>query len=108
MENGAILDGQITASSKLDENHAPFQGRLHFKKSGNKHGSWSAATSDAYQWLQIDLVSQYNEVTRVATQGRNAFKYQFITKYRLQYSSDGVTFLYYRERGQTAAKVKET
>ena len=108
MENGAILDGQITASSKRDENHAPFQSRLHFKKSGNKQGSWSAATSDAYQWLQIDLVSQYNEVAGVATQGRNSFKYQFITKYRLQYSSDGVTFLYYRERGQTAAKVKET
>ena len=108
MENGAILDEQITASSEWDENRASFQGRLHFKKSGNKQGSWSAATSDAYQWLQIDLVSQYNEVTGVATQGRNVFKYQFITKYRLQYSSDGVIFLYYRERGQNATKVEET
>ena len=107
MESGAILDGQITASSQWDDNHAPFLGRLHFKKSGNKQGSWSAATSDAYQWLQIDLVSQYNEVTGVATQGRNGFKYQYITKYRLQYSSDGVNFQYYREQGQTADKVKK-
>jgi len=104
MENGAILDGQITASTQWDEHHAPFQGRLHFKKSGDKQGSWSAARSDAYQWLQIDLVSQYNEVTGVATQGRNAFKYQYITKYRLQYSSDGVNFQYYREGGETADK----
>jgi len=108
MENGAILDGQITASTQWDEHHAPFQGRLHFKKSGDKQGSWSAARSDAYQWLQIDLVSQYNEVTGVATQGRNAFKYQYITKYRLQYSSDGVNFQYYREGGETADKVKKT
>ena len=100
MENDAVLDGQITASSKWDENHASFP--------RNKQRSWSAATSDAYQWLQIDLVSQYNEVTGVATQGRNASKYQFITKYRLQYSSDGVIFLYYRERGQNATKVEET
>ena len=107
MESGAILDGQITASSKWDDNHAPFQGRLHYKKTGDKQGSWSAATSDAYQWLQIDLVSQYNQVTGVATQGRNAFKYQYITKYRLQYSSDGVNFQYYREQGQTADKVKK-
>lgn len=106
MENGAILDGQITASSQWDEHHAPFQGRLHFKKSGNKQGSWSAARSDPYQWLQIDLVSQYNEVTGVATQGRNDFKYQYITKYKLQYGSDGVNFQYYRERGETADKVK--
>ena len=107
MENGAILDGQITASSQWDDDHAPFQGRLHFKKSGTKQGSWSAFTSDAYQWLQIDLVSQYNEVTGVATQGRNAFKYQYIAKYKLQYSSDGLNFQYYRERGETADKVKK-
>ena len=105
MENGAISDSQITASSQWDGNHAPSQGRLHFKKSGNKQGSWSAARIDSYQWLQIDLGSQYARVTRVATQGRNAHS-QWITKYKLQYSSDGVNFQYYREQGQTADKVK--
>ena len=65
MENGAILDGQITASSQRDENHAPFQGRLHFQASGRKQGSWVAAKGDLNQWLQVDLGSQFTKVSRV-------------------------------------------
>jgi hypothetical protein len=49
MENGAILDGQITASSQWDGNHAPFQGRLYFQASGRKQGSWSAAQNNSKQ-----------------------------------------------------------
>ena len=106
MENGAIANSQITASSQWDDDHAPFQGRLHFKKSGNKQGSWSAARSDHNQWLQVDLSGLYTRVVRVATQGRNAFNYQWVTKYKLQFSNDGLNFVYYRERGQTVDKVK--
>jgi len=38
-------------------------------------------------------------VTRVATQGRNAAYSQWVTKYKLQYSDDGVNFQYYQENG---------
>ena len=105
MENGAILDEQITASSHLESIRAPFHGRLHFREIPPKKGSWSAR-NDPYQWLQVHLVSQYTKVTGVATQGRNSiYASQWVTKYKLTYSDDGVNFQYYREQGQNADKV---
>ena len=106
MENGAIRDEQITASSQWDFHHAPFQGRLHFQGTASKAGSWSAHKNDLRQWLQVDMGSQYTKVTGVATQGRNAiFPRQWVTKYKLTCGNDGVNFHYYREQGQTADKV---
>ena len=103
MESKAISDGQITASSQLDENHSATQARLHLKIGGYKRGGWSALTIDLHQWLQVDLGS-YTRVTRVATQGRNAFN-EWVTKYILQYSDDGVTFDLYKEGANSSAKV---
>ncbi|XP_078357449.1 uncharacterized protein LOC144642352 isoform X2 [Oculina patagonica] len=103
MENYIIPDGQISASSEWDVNHAAIQGRLHFKAGGGKQGGWSARSNDVNQWLQVDLGDKYTRVTRVATQGRNAAD-QWVTKYKLQYSNDGVNFQYYKEQGQSVAK----
>ena len=107
MENGAISDLQISASSQWDAHHAPPQGRLHFKRSGVKQGSWSARVNDGDQWLQVDLGSQYTKVTGVATQGRNGHP-QWVKKYKLQYSEDGVSFQYYKEPADTEEKVSWT
>lgn len=102
MENGAISDGEISASSKQGiEYHARF-GRVNWTAN---HGSWSAEKNDLSQWLQIDLIRQYTRVTRVATQGRPSYR-QWVTKYRLQYSNDTVTFQYYREQGQNTTKAR--
>ena len=98
METGAISDAQISASSEWDANHAAKQGRLDFQAVSGKAGSWSAKANNVNQWLQIDLGNQHTKVTRVATQGRNAHS-QRVTKYKLQYSDDGVNFQYYRENG---------
>ncbi len=106
MEDGAISDGQITASSEWNANEAAHQGRLHYQATAVKAGSWVAATSDAHQWLQIDLGSRYTKVTRVATQGRNGAYVNWVIKYKLQYSNDGVNFQYYKEPGEAADKVK--
>ena len=105
MENGAISDAQITASSQFDTSHAAIQGRLNFKAISSTFGSWSAGRNDLHQWLQVDLGSHYTKVTRVATQGSNGYS-EWVTKYKLQYSNDGVNFPHYREQGQTAEKVK--
>lgn len=105
MENGAMLDGQISASSQWDSNHAAIQGRLFFQATGAKQGGWSAGSNKPEEWLQVDLGSQYTKVTRVATQGRNAHS-QWVKSYHLQYSDDGLNFHYYREQGQTVNKVK--
>lgn len=103
LENGAISDTQIAASSQLDSTHSAQKARLHFKADGSKWGSWSALTNDLSQWLQVDL-STYTRVTRVATQGRNGF-YQWVTKYNLQYSDNGDTFHSFEEPGNNGAKV---
>ena len=105
MENGAISDRQITASSQLDTNHAATQGRLHFKATANKAGSWSPGSDDSSQWLQVDLDIQNTKVISVATQGRDDSP-QWVTKYKLQYSNDGVNFQYYKEPGRLENKVR--
>ena len=107
MEDNAIADEQISASSQLDVNHATSKGRLQFKTASSNGGSWSALINDASQWLQVDLGNQQTIVTRVATQGSNA-KSQWVTKYKLQYSYDGLNFQYYSEPGQNESKVSYT
>ena len=104
MENGAIPDGKISASSEWDPKHAAKQARLHFPGGPGIAGSWSSRQNDANQWLQIDLGIQNAKVTGLATQGR-ANANQWVTKYKLQYSHDGVNFYYYKEQGQGVAKV---
>ena len=104
MENRHIKDAQITASSEWDSNHAAIQGRLNFQAGYGKQGGWSARAHDANQWIQVALAS-YTKLTGIATQGRNAYG-QWVTKYQLQYSDDGVNFHYYKEPGQSLPKVK--
>lgn len=105
MENGAIADEQITASSQWDGYHSAIQGRLHFPEADGKAGGWAARTRDTNQWLQIDLESKYTNTTRVATQGRNGAN-EWVTEYSLQYSDDGLNFSYYLDQAQVSIKVK--
>ena len=113
MANGSITDEQISASSVLDANHAAKQGRLYFQETQIKSGAWLAAVNQVNQnqWLQIDLRDQRTKVTGVATQGRNynnwpdGVRWEWVRKYKLQYSDDGLTFQYYREKGQSEDKV---
>jgi len=104
MENGAISDAQISASSQWNDNHSPHRARLNRRRFGSKVGAWVALNTDIYQWLQVDL-GKYTTVTRIATQGRSDLD-RWVTKYRLQYSEDGVIFHLYKARGQDSAKVR--
>ena len=109
MESGAITDAQISASSQYSSLyiHAANHSRLHFQKNGINTGGWSAAMNNERQWLQVDLGSYDNRVTRIATQGRHStIHQQWVTKYKLQYNNDAMTFWYYREQGMTTDKVK--
>ena len=103
MAFGAISDYQISASSQQDSNHSAAQGRLHFKGDGSKVGGWSALSNDIDQWIQVDFGS-YTRVTSVATQGSYNDD-QWVTKYRLQYSDDGMTFQSYKKPGDKSTKV---
>ena len=105
MESGEISNGQVTASSEWDGNHAAIQARLYFEAASGKAGSWSAKYNNLDQWLQIDLGSKHTLVTGLATQGRNGYG-QWVTKYKVQYSNNGVNYQYYMGQGQAAIKVK--
>lgn len=105
MENGAIDDGQISASSQWDGNHAARQGRLQFQQNGGKQGAWSSRKNDQNQWLQIDM-GDHHTVTGVGTQGRDSVQHKpWVTKYQLLFSNDGVNFQAYKGQG-AARKVK--
>lgn len=110
MESGAISDSQISASSEWNSTHSPIYARLHLEAIPGIHsGVWSAYILNTNQWLQVDLgIHSNSTITRVATQGRTYVHNQWVTKYKLQHSNDGMNFQYYRELGQTAHKVKYT
>lgn len=104
MESNAISHGQISASSQLSANHVAFLARLNLK---HGMGGWRVGTSDSNQWLQVDLGSLDTKVTGAATQGRYSVDYPHrVTKYKLQYSDDRVSFQNYSEHGKSAEKVK--
>lgn len=104
METRAIADSKVSASSQWDSNHAAKQARVHFPGGPGIAGSWSSRANDVNQWLQIDLGIQNAKVTGLASQGRADLD-QWVTKYKLQYSPDGAHFYFYREPGQSVAKV---
>ena len=103
MENFRITPTQISASSQYSGNHAPNMGRLHYK--GNA-GAWAVGVNDVNQWIQIDFRIE-TAVTYVATQGRNNYNSgQWVTQYKLQYSSDGNSFHVFKQQGQSTHKVR--
>ena len=103
MESKEISDAQISSSSQLDDTHTAIEARLDFKADGSKRGGWCALVNDFNQWLQVDL-GTYTRVTHIATQGRNGYD-QWVTRYRLQYSNDGVTFQFDKKAINSSAKV---
>ena len=106
MESGAIADSQLTASSEYDIYHSPKRARLHTKEAFPYClGGWASLTNDLNQWLQVDL-GKITPVTHVATQGRNSFSpTQTVTKYKLQFSHDGASFLFYKRQGESSDAV---
>ena len=106
MENGAISDAQISASSQWDNNLGSHRARLNGNPTGKGTGAWCALNNDKNQWLQVDL-GRYTTVNYIATQGRSDSS-QWVTKYWLQYSDDGVNFLWYKDLGDGSVKVQHT
>ena len=106
MESRLIKDAQITASSEYDSRYtAAIHARLNIKAGKDlMRGAWSARYNDGNQWIQVALGS-FTKITGIATQGRDRVN-QWVTKYQLQYSDDGVNFEYYKKSGKSSPKVK--
>ena len=105
MENNALLNLVVTASSKsthLNVSHEPWLARLNNVPHGHT-GSWSAASNQAGEWLQIDLGKE-TVVTKLATQGRPLVE-QWVKAYKILFSSDSAKWKEYKEND--AVKVIE-
>ena len=70
LESGAILDGQITASSE----HHPTDSNCCYARFGRlNHGTrWHARLDDNNKWIKVDLIHQYM-VTGIVVQGAASY-----------------------------------
>jgi len=93
MENGAIPDSRITASTYYSASYRPSSARLHGTLSKDGHG-WCTKTNTAQDWIQVDL-GKPTQVTAVATQGARSGA-MWVTRYTLSYSNDGKAFTDYQ------------
>ena len=96
MENNVLPNSAITASSIWGSAHEPWRARLNNVPNGH-WGSWSAATNQIGEWLQIDL-GRETVVTKIATQGRPpTCCSQWVTSYKILFSSDSTNWKEYKE-----------
>ena len=91
MEDSRIQDNQITASTFYNAASAPSNARLNQNLG---EGGWSMA-APGNQWIQANLLIS-KTVTGVITQGKQQ-RDQWVTKFKVQYSDDGVSFTYVKD-----------
>ncbi|XP_028410605.1 von Willebrand factor-like [Dendronephthya gigantea] len=95
MENGEILDSQITASSEYASNHGADNARLNLRRPGHAN-AWVPRVASG-SWIQVDFERQAT-ISEVLTQGRGDHP-QWVKAYTLSYSNNGLDFHPYRQNG---------
>ena len=103
MESRAIPDKHISASSEWNHGHRAANARLHFQAGGGRTGAWSAKYNNGRQFLQVNL-GRWVKITRINTQGRQDAN-QWVKKYTLSYSYDGVYFRPYNLNNKLAVSI---
>lgn len=93
MKSGRIPSRAITASSSWDAHHGPSRARLHIQRKGSYIGAWSAGYNNRKQWIRV-YFRKAVILLAIATQGRSDSS-QWVTRYYLTYSFDGVHFVPY-------------
>ncbi|XP_015756947.1 PREDICTED: uncharacterized protein LOC107336373 [Acropora digitifera] len=97
MENREIPNEAVKASSSWALGYEPWQARLNNIQKSGSTGSWSALQNAVGQYLQIDLGKE-RVVNKIATQGRPSAD-QWVTSYKLLFSSDGAKWNEYQNDG---------
>jgi hypothetical protein len=95
MENGEILDAQITASSEWANEYGAVNARLNLQRPGHSY-AWVPFTNSG-SWLQVDFELQAT-ISEVLTQGRGDNP-QWVKSYNLSYSSNNDNFHRYLQHG---------
>ena len=112
MKDNRIADNQITASSEFHDGlvtypyHGAKNARLNRLAQQGTTGAWSAELGDLNPWIQVDLLTS-KWVSGVKIQGRQDV-YQWVTKYNVEYSSDGQTWMYVQSKGDQGGVVSGT
>lgn len=103
MQSYAIPDSSVTASSMLWAFAKAGNGRLHLISTpGENDGGWIAEPNkEENSWFQVDF-GRWTKVTAISTQGRQGFFFNWVTKYGVSYSYDGIFFMDYKENGEVA------
>ncbi|XP_029197739.2 retinoschisin-like [Acropora millepora] len=96
MENKEIPNRAVTAPNFLRVRQ-PWQARLNNIQNSRGFGFWSAFPNTIGQYLQIDLGKE-TVVSKVATQGSPSMD-QWVTSYKLTFSSDGTNWNEYQNNG---------
>ena len=99
LENGHVPDAAFSASSIDSASFVPARARLNIHPDSKGKGAWAAKTNNDKEWLQIDF-GELVRVTKVATQGRQDAD-QWVTKFTLSYSVDGIHWVEYKENSVT-------
>ncbi|XP_057689541.1 epithelial discoidin domain-containing receptor 1 isoform X2 [Corythoichthys intestinalis] len=99
MEDGSILDSDITASSAWSDSTEAKHARL---STGEGDGAWcpkGPVFPGGSEYLQVDL-RKLHFLALVGTQGRHADGHgqEFVRSYRLRYSRDGVKWITWKDR----------
>ena len=102
LADGYILDSEITASSELNANTPPKNGRLNYTAGL----SWCASTNDSNPYLQIDL-QVLHVICAVSTQGNSQVD-QWVETYTLQSSTDGTTWTDFMQDGKIKVTLRHT
>ncbi|XP_041467292.1 uncharacterized protein LOC121417622 [Lytechinus variegatus] len=88
LENGDVIDTQITASSE-DQTYKTATARLHGPQ------CWQPLIHDKLQWLQVDLLDAHL-LTGLSMQGRVDEDY-YVTAFSLKYSLMGTIWTVYKD-----------
>ena len=108
MQDGCILDGQITSSGDYSLACSASFGRLHrqYTPSEKLDGSWCSRINTLGVYLQVDL-SRVMTITKIATQGRKIDHpgQQYVKSYSIAYSNDNTTWIGYKVLNDNSPKV---
>ncbi|KAL9950767.1 hypothetical protein ACROYT_G043325 [Oculina patagonica] len=106
VETRKITDQQMSASSHWNQHYAS-NARLNNQASMGPSGDtiwggWCTDKLNKNQYLQVDL-GRVRSVSGVETQG---YMYDmFVSSYKVNYSTDGLTWQSYKERGDSSSKI---
>jgi hypothetical protein len=96
MENGTILNSQVSASSENAWQSSAPLARLNLQPVSPLLSGWLPNTADQSPWLQVDFLA-YAKITAILTQGDDDTK--FVRTFTVSYGNNNEDFQPYREFG---------